>query len=497
MPTSEKYIQNSMELSETDIKQKMAKGMVVLAIRRVGLQVIITTTNIFLARLLNPEIFGTFAILGFFITTFGLVANFGLGPALIQKHGVVTTGQLRAIFTAVLAGALIFAGIIFFLAPVIDIFYGGKLGSHGIFWLRLFSLSVVFDHMATVSAHLLQRELAFSKFTAGEIGTILTTEITTIALVASGVGLGGLVLGNLIGKSFGVILYFALRPWPIGLTFRFRNLSSYISFGLNFQATNLIAGVNSAVTPLLVGRLTGPAAVGFVNWAGGVRSVALSPFEVVEKVIFPGAARAQTNMSLLKNLTEKLLRLSALFSFPLVFILLALVPEFIKLVYTEKWLGGILTLQLSLVQGVFLLIGTVLINTLLAIGKSREVRNIWIFWTILQWALTIPLVIKFGFNGVVIAGILVSATFFVPLGVLTRYAQVRFWPSVLPYLLYSLLSGLGVFALARWWPIISLFRLVTAGGMGALGYLVLLLVFERWVLFSDLLRLKQLTLYEK
>ena len=135
----------NIRLTEDGIRRRVASGMVILGARRALGQVVLTGSNIVLARLLAPQIFGAFAIISFFISTLGVLTTFGLGPALVQKKGEIKNQELRAIFTALFLGSLLFAGLVFFLAPLAKVFYKSQLGPAGIFWLRLFSLNLFFE----------------------------------------------------------------------------------------------------------------------------------------------------------------------------------------------------------------------------------------------------------------------------------------------------------------------------------------------------------------
>lgn len=480
-------------LTESILKKRVASGVVVLGIRKIILQLILTFTNIALARILLPEIFGIFGIISFLILTFGLVANFGMGPALIQKRDKFTTKQLRAIFTLLLFASLLFIVLVYYVAPIINIVYKGQLGDSGVLWLRIFSVSVLLDHLATISIHLLQRGLEFKKFTIGEIIVTFVSQLLTIFFVVHGFGLGGLVLGNLIGKVFAIIIFFWFSPWSIGFNFSVSDIKPYLPFGLNFQANNLVGSLNGAVVPIVVGTISGAYAVGLVNWAGGIRSAAMAPFDVIEKLIFPAAARIQDRKVLLKSLTEKMLKLSSLFSFPLMAIIFSLAPALIKIVYTEKWLPGLTTLYLSIIQGILILLGAIFVDVLLALGRAKSVRNISLFWALLQWILTVPLVLTLGFNGVVVAGIIVSATFFIPLLAVRKIGvAISIWPNVLPYLIYSLVSSGFMISVTKFTSINSIWGLILIGSIGAGIYLVCLLLFEKQSLRNDLLKLKEL-----
>lgn len=478
-------------------KRRVARGVFILGIRRVLYQLILTTSNIVLARNLEPKVFGAFAIISFLVITPGILTNFGLGPALIQEKGKVTIQQLRAVFTLLIFTPLVLTIIIYFLAPLIGSLYMGKLDGEDLFWLRIFPLSITVAHASTVSMRLLDRNLAFTKSTIGELIMLFVTQISTVILAINGFGVGSFVVGNLIGGVFGFALFYYLSPWPIGFHFSLRSLKPLLPFGLNYQANNIIGAVNSAVTPGFIGIVSGPTAVGFVNWAGGVRQAGLAPFDVIEKLIFPAASRVQENKKMLTLLIEKLTRISCMLSFPLLAILFALAPSVTSIIYTSKWLPGLTALYLSLIQGVFLLLGFIMIDILLALGKAKTVRNISLFWAILQWVLTIPLVLLWDFNGAVLAGVIVSATFFIPLIHVRKYVSFNLLPAVGPYIVYSITTCLALLVLDRIFIIKSIWEFFLMIGIGFFIYFMLLMLFERKNIFEDLNRVRTIVLHEK
>lgn len=482
------------ELIFTDggIKKQVASGIVVLGIRRVFFQLIISVTNIFLARLLAPEVFGSFAIISFFVLTIGVLTTFGLAPALVQKSGSATKKELQAIFTALLFSSGVFVIVVYLLTPLASLFYKEALGNSGIFWLRLFSLNLLFINITAISIALLERNLKYKKLTVGEVATLFLIQGSTIIFALKGLGMGSFVLGSLLGNLASFLLFFYLAPWPLGFNFSLKEIKGYLSFGLNFQANTVIGAVNSAVIPGFVGAVSGPAAVGLVNWAGGVRAVGLAPVDVMGRLVFPACARVQENKKLLKSLIEKMIQITCLFSFPLLAAIFALASQITYILYTDKWLPGLTALYLSAVQGVFLVLGVILTQVLFALGEAKTVRNISLFWAILQWVLTIPLVLLWNFNGVVLAGMLVSATFFIPLREVRKKVQIDIWPHVLPYLGYSILTGLLMFGLTKIFIVSSLWRLLAIALIGGSFYLGILWSLKKKEILEDFAKLKSL-----
>jgi len=481
-------------LTDKTIKKRVASGIFVSGVRKVLFQSILTFSNIILARILAPDIFGIFAIISFMILTTGILVNFGLGPALIQKKGNIKPNQLRAIFTVLFLASLVFVVLIYFLAPFANLLYKEGLGRTGIFWLRLFSISLVLNHTTGISSSLLERKLEYKKLTIGEILTLFITQSLVIFFAIKGLGIGSFVLGNLIGGFLSFFIFFYLYPWPIGFRFSLKDLKPFLPFGLNYQANRIIGAINGAVVPGFVGAVSGPTAVGLINWAGGIRQAGLAPFEVIEKLLFPVASRAQEKKKFLKWLIEKMIKFSSMLSFPLLAAIFALAPSIVSIVYTSKWLAGLTALYLSLIQGVFILLGVVLTDVLFALGKAKTVRNISLFWAILQWVLTVPLVLLWNFNGVVLAGVIVSSTFFIPLREVRKYIEIDIWPNVLPYLAYSVFTGVYMFLLARLIGIFSIWHLILIGVLGASFYGIILFAFKRKEITIDIARFKELVL---
>lgn len=476
-------------------KRKVARGVFILGIRRVLYQIILTSSNIILARILLPEVFGSFAIISFLILTLGILSNFGLGTALVQKKEAATKQQLRAIFTVLCIASIILIILVYFLAPLVHVLYGGRLNLQSIFWLRLLSLSVIVGQVSTISMRLLERHLEYKKLAIGEILSLLAVQLITVFFAINGLGVGSFVLGNLIGGFASFFIFYFLSPWPIGFTLRLSEIKSFLPFGLNYQANSFIGAINGAVVPGFVGAVSGERAVGLVNWAGGIRQAGLSPFDVIEKIIFPAVSRSQDDKKLLKMLIEKMIKISCMFSFPNLALIFALAPSIVSIIYTSEWMEGLTALYLSIIQGIFILLGAVMIDVLLALGRAENVRNISIFWAVLQWILTVPFVLLFGFNGVVLAGMIVSATFFIPLVQVRRYVRIDLWANVVPYLFYSILMGIVVFLAGKLLVIDSVWELFSVGVIGALLYGTILVIFERKKILQDITRLREITIY--
>ncbi len=462
-----------------EYKRRLVKGLVSSALRKLFAQLIVTGSNIILARLLLPTAWGTFGIIIFIVSGIGALLSFGLSSALVQREEAPNVNVLQTVFTTYFISVGFFTIVIYFLAPLIDSLYRGALGQSGIFWLRIYPTYLFLVLITSISGALYEREMEYQKLAIIEVVTLLTANMCVIGLALLGFGIGSFALGNIVGISVGFVASYLNRPWKIGFQFSWESLSAYLPFSRGATGNMAVGLINSAIVPGLIGVLSGPTAVGLINWAGGVRQAVLGPYEVVDRLGFSAFSRARIDKRFLKTLVEKLIMLSALTTLPLLTIAVSLASELTVIVYSPVWLAGLTALYLSLIQGGFIFIGALLIHVLMASGKTEKVRNISLFWALLQWILSIPLVLIWNFNGVVLAGLIVSATFFIPMREVKKIVPVRVFPQVFPYLLYSLVAVFPVIILKQLIVIDTFLKIIGTGLSGLISYAIFLYIIER------------------
>lgn len=484
-------LEKIIPISKERIKEQIVGSLVLLTIRRILVQLILTGSNIVLARLLSPAIFGAFAIIGFLTTIPGLIVPFGLGQALIQKPEKATKEELRAIFTALTLGSFIIILLIFILAPLSKLIYH-HIGTADIFWLRLLSLNLLFINLRTISVSLLEKDLDYRKLAIGEIACLFLSQTLAVVLAFKGFGIGSLVLGNLVANFLSFFLFLLLAPWPIGLVFTFSKITKYFPFAFNYQLSEFILSLKLAIIPGFVGAVAGQEAVGLINWATGVKEVSLAPADIINRLVFPAGAMVARKKKLFKVLIERLAGFSFMFCLPILALILALGQPITKIIYTSKWLPGLTALYISLFGGIFALVGSTMNSTLLALGRAKTVRNINYFWTVSQLLLTLPLVIFWNFNGAVLASTLTTATFFIPLKEVKKIVKIELFHYFQPYLLYSLLTYIFLSVLKTSILIDSLTRLVLIGISGAIFYWGIVVYFQGKQLRKDVKFLLQL-----
>ena len=105
------------------LKKELVSGTIYMAVAKYsGLAMTILITAI-LSRLLTPENFGVVALAGVMLALFNLLADIGIGPAVIQNK-TLTAEDMNSINTFNSYQGLVLGVAFFFSAPFIAEYYG-------------------------------------------------------------------------------------------------------------------------------------------------------------------------------------------------------------------------------------------------------------------------------------------------------------------------------------------------------------------------------------
>ena len=114
-------------MQKHEYTQRLASGLVSSTFRKFFSQIILTGSNIILARILLPSVWGTFSIISFIVVGIGTLMGFGLSQAIVQRKAPPSSETLKTVFTTYVLSASLFALLLYFLAPLINHIYHDAL----------------------------------------------------------------------------------------------------------------------------------------------------------------------------------------------------------------------------------------------------------------------------------------------------------------------------------------------------------------------------------
>ena len=139
---------------------------------RCGAQGVTFLVSIVLARLLEPAVYGTVALVTVFTTVMQVFVDSGLGNALIQKKNADNT-DFSTVFFFNVAVCLCLYALMFFSAPLIASFYAQPQLTPVV---RVLSLTLVISGVKNVQQAYVSRNLLFKRFFFATLGGTIGAE---------------------------------------------------------------------------------------------------------------------------------------------------------------------------------------------------------------------------------------------------------------------------------------------------------------------------------
>jgi PST family polysaccharide transporter len=360
------------------------RGVSILVLRTVVVQLTTLGGGIALARLLAPKDFGIFAITQFALSFFVFFGDAGLGAALIQKKEPPTQRELSSVFFT----QLLIATSVILLVAVGSTFMREvwpDLPESSPWLLRALSFEFLLTTLRVLPNILMERELHFGKLAFIELCGNVTFYTTAIALAATGQGVWSFVIAVLGKGAVETTLAYWQRPFVPSLVFDRELLKPILRFGVPFQLNRIVGFVNSALTPLYAGAKLGAGPLGFINWSQSTAYFPLRLVEIFGRIAFPLYSRLQDDKPVLGETLGRTVHLCAAFTAFFVALFFGMGSQLIVVIYGGKWLPALPVLHVyaAAISVGFLapLVGAVLDST----GRPQVLFRLAICWTALNW----------------------------------------------------------------------------------------------------------------
>jgi O-antigen/teichoic acid export membrane protein len=428
------------EIDIAMVKKRSLTGVVALTSRTFLLQVIAFAATFLLTIFLSPQIFGIFYVVSAVINFLGYFSDIGLAAALIQKKESLTQEDLSTTFTIqqILVGVVVIIALMG--SKMISNFYG--LDVTGLWLLRSLILSFFLSSLKTIPSILLERKLDFNRLVIPQILETLGFYAVAVVLAWQGFGIVSFTWAVLTRAVVGLVAMYIISPWHITLRLSREVARKLMRFGVPFQLNSFIALLKDDLLTVFLGKVLPFAQIGYIGWAKKWAEVPLRLImDSVIRVTFPAFSRLQEHKEHLQAAIEKTLFGLSLTIFPISVGLLFFVNPLIHIIPKYgKWEPAVMSFYLLTFSSILAGLSTPLTNALNAIGKIKVTLGLMAMWTVLTWILVLTLIHFYGFIGVPIAFVTVSATLVIVVYLVKRFVQFSFWASIITPLLASLVQ---------------------------------------------------------
>lgn len=404
---------------------KVVRGGVVLVARQAISFVLSFGSGVILARVLNPEDFGVYAVILFVVAISNVLADGGLSAALIRSQTTPTRNEYSMVFTSQMIVASLLAGTLLVASPLAPLIYGDIEGFQAT--IMMSAGAVLVGPVTAIGIAKLSRALRF-----GAVGMLQLLQGASLSIIVSVAALAGLgvesfgysILISSVCMAIGVTL---VAGRPPGLTIRLAPLLGWLRFSLPYGAAGFVSALKDAVNPVYIGIAVGVAASGYVKWAQQTSVLGVYLVTAVAPLLYASFSRLQGNRARLTRAVDTGLFWANALTAPITLILVVYISEITDFIYGEKWTAAIpLFLWLS-ISCLITPTTTVAMALLNSAGRSGTTLIFTLLWLVGSWALIPLLVPIYGFLAYGIANAVVQVFGIALIHITSRLVDVRWY----------------------------------------------------------------------
>ena len=336
-------------------------------LERCGAQGVTFIVSIVLARLLDPTVYGTVALVTIFTTIMQVFVDSGMGNALIQKKDADDL-DFSSVFYFNMAMCSVLYLIMFFAAPFIASFYRmPELTAI----VRVLSFVVVISGVKNVQQAYVSRHLMFKRFFFSTLGGTIGAAVIGIAMAYLGFGVWALVVQMLFNAAVDTTILWITVKWRPKKMFSFQRLKSLFSYGWKLLASSLIDTVYNDLRQLIIGKKYSSGDLAYYNQGKKFPQLIVTNINTsIDSVLLPTMSKAQDDMAAVRSMTRRAIKTSTFLMMPAMIGLAVCAEPLVQLILTEKWLPCVLFLRIFCITYAFYPIHTANLNAIKAMGRS-------------------------------------------------------------------------------------------------------------------------------
>lgn len=336
-------------------------------LERCGAQGVAFIVSLVLARILDPDLYGTIALVTVFSTIMQVFVDSGMGNALIQKKDADDI-DFSTVFYFNLTVSVLLYGIMFFVAPLIAAFYD-RVELTPI--IRVLSLTLIISGVKNVQQAYVSRNLIFKKFFFSTLGGTIGAGVIGIWMAWKGYGVWALVAQNLFNTTLDTIILWITVNWRPKKVFSITRLKKLFSYGWKLLISALIDTGYNNLRSLIIGKLYSSSDLAFYNRGKQFPNLIVTNLNTsIDSVLLPAMSKAQDDKNIVREMTRRSIKTSSYIMMPLMVGLAVCAEPLIRVVLTEKWLPAVFFLRIFCFTYAFYPIHTANLNAIKAMGRS-------------------------------------------------------------------------------------------------------------------------------
>ena len=316
------------------LRGKAAKGTLWVVGGSYSAQIVNFVSNILLMRIIAPDQFGIMALAMFFLVFAQKLGGFGFNHALIHKQdeldSAVPTHQFLHLAMSGVVLLLLVASY-----PLIKAGYDALTASVILF----LAFSNIAQSMGHTPRILMEKELEFSPVMKVNITSTVISNLVGIVFAFYGLGVWALALRQLSAEIISTTGFFILSGKKPKLKIDGKMIKWYFKFGSYLWIAGIATLITLKFDDFLVGTMISSEQLGFYARAYAFACLPTTMIaHLVAKVAFPLYSKLQDDNDKLGDTFETVTGGVLIFTLPAAVGLALLAPEFVSILFGEKWM---------------------------------------------------------------------------------------------------------------------------------------------------------------
>lgn len=351
----------------TDLKSTTARGFMWGALNNGAMQVLNAVFGIVLARKLGQADYGLIGMLTIFTLIANALQDSGFVTALTNKKDA-THHDYNAVFWFNISVSLLLYILFFLCAPLIAYFFHEPILTD---LSRYYFISFFIASFSIVPRAILFRQIKQKELAIMAIVSLLVSGSVGIVMAYNGMAFWGLATQTITFNLMVSIISWTFSRWKPSFQFSFAPIREMFPFSCKMLITSIINQFNNNIFSIVLGKIYNKEVVGTYTQANKWNTMGANTITgMVQGVAQPTFVEVGDDIERLRRVFSKMLRFTCFVSFPVMFGLALVAPEFIVTLIKEKWLSSAYLMQYLCIGGAFLPIATLYYNLIISRGKS-------------------------------------------------------------------------------------------------------------------------------
>lgn len=326
-----------------NLVDEFKKGVFFSAIGKYSNIIVQLLVQAILSRLLTPKEYGVVAVVNVFLVFFQMLADFGIGPAIIQNKKL-TKKEINSIFIFSCYLALVLGIAFMLLGYPISLFYNDAIY---IPISLVLGMCVFFYGVLVVPQNMLLREKNFMTVNMVTVIANVLSGVISVVLAVLGFSYYSLIISNTLKAAFLFFVFYFKTRLKIGFKLEMTPIKKIFSFSKNQFVFNFINYFSGNLDKILIGKYFSTSSLAYYDKS---YQLSLYPNQILTNVIYPVIqpimSDFETRMDKIKQVYLLLTRFLGTIGLSLSVFLIFSSKEIIFFLFGDQWGGSVPSFQI-------------------------------------------------------------------------------------------------------------------------------------------------------